>query len=761
MALPLPNLDDKRFDVLIDEATKLIPRQAATWTDHNRHDPGITLIELFGWLAEMQQYYLNRLRDDNYRKFLKLLGTQPRAATSARVDVTFKDTSKLPDGTITRIAAGTPLRAQGLRFETEDELHVVPMTIAKILSDSRTGLQDYTSANSIEGLSFPAFGTAAAAQSRLYLGFQQAFEANARLSLTFNLFEAYAVLRGAHGDEFSEIVPSAHLIWAYYDNQGNWTPLHVLHDETLMLSQSGRLFFTAPEDMQQRVIPPFDDNLFWLRATVDQAGYELPPAVDTILLNTVAAIQRETLSDVLTYSGTGQPNQVVVASTHLALHGELLVQIEQSNTCWFDWVQQDTLTTSGPDDRHYRIETRDSGIAIVFGDGEHGAIPPQGENNLRIIVSQLTVAAQLLLGRSNGLPGQTFSLDRLPVIAASVMLQVAEPAQEPASNLIELCWRDWERVEDLDASMPGDTHYVLDAVTGELRFGDGVNGAIPSIAHGNEHNPNNVRIIRCQIGGGERGNVLPGDLGKPPDTALPDTLTVTNHRAATGGADSETLEAAQTRVRLALQTRFRAVTSDDFVLLARSTPGLRVARAQAIPLYAPQAPGQETPASVTVVIVPFSESTKPIPSKNFLLTVCRHLEKHRLVTTQLHVIAPTYVEVDVQATVSLRAGFDTTTTRQRIVEALDTFLHPLHGGPEASGWPFGRPVYKSEIYQQIEKIDGVDCVEAVVLTATGIGIKRSAEGNIIITAQSLVCSGNHQIEIISSGQACRVKGAAR
>ena len=68
MALPPPNLDDKTFDVLIEEATKLIPSHAAAWTDHNRHDPGITFIELFGWLTEMQQYYLNRVRDESYLK---------------------------------------------------------------------------------------------------------------------------------------------------------------------------------------------------------------------------------------------------------------------------------------------------------------------------------------------------------------------------------------------------------------------------------------------------------------------------------------------------------------------------------------------------------------------------------------------------------------------------------------------------------------------------------------------------------------------
>ena len=188
---------------------------------------------------------------------------------------------------------------------------------------------------------------------------------------------------------------------------------------------------------------------------------------------------------------------------------------------------------------------------------------------------------------------------------------------------------------------------------------------------------------------------------------------------------------------------------------------MRVARAQAIPLYAPQAPQEQSPASVTVVVVPFSELARPIPSPAFLLTVCRHLEKHRLITTRLYVMPPDYVTVDVQATVLLRAGFDATSVQQQIEQTLNTFLHPLQGGLDGHGWPFGRTVYKSEIYQQIEKVDGVDCVENVVLTATGVSITRSAQGNIVIPQLSLVCSGSHQIEVMSPGLACRVEGAAR
>ena len=66
MSLPQPDLDDKTFAALVSEATKLIPRHAPDWTDHNRHDPGITFVELFSWLAEMQQFYLNRVGGDSF-----------------------------------------------------------------------------------------------------------------------------------------------------------------------------------------------------------------------------------------------------------------------------------------------------------------------------------------------------------------------------------------------------------------------------------------------------------------------------------------------------------------------------------------------------------------------------------------------------------------------------------------------------------------------------------------------------------------------
>ena len=74
MALPLINLDDKTFEELVEEAKKRIPIYAPQWTDHNLHDPGITLMELFAWFTEMQIYRLNRVTNESKWKFLKLVG---------------------------------------------------------------------------------------------------------------------------------------------------------------------------------------------------------------------------------------------------------------------------------------------------------------------------------------------------------------------------------------------------------------------------------------------------------------------------------------------------------------------------------------------------------------------------------------------------------------------------------------------------------------------------------------------------------------
>ena len=86
---PVPNLDDRRFQDLVDDAKRLVQQRCPEWTDHNVSDPGVTLIELFAWMTDQLLYRLNRVPDRNYVKFLELIGVTLFPPTAARTQVTF------------------------------------------------------------------------------------------------------------------------------------------------------------------------------------------------------------------------------------------------------------------------------------------------------------------------------------------------------------------------------------------------------------------------------------------------------------------------------------------------------------------------------------------------------------------------------------------------------------------------------------------------------------------------------------------------
>ena len=74
MSLPVPNLDDRTFQDIVDEAKRLIPTYCPEWTNHNLTDPGVALIELFAWMTELSLFRLNQVPDAFYTHMLNLLG---------------------------------------------------------------------------------------------------------------------------------------------------------------------------------------------------------------------------------------------------------------------------------------------------------------------------------------------------------------------------------------------------------------------------------------------------------------------------------------------------------------------------------------------------------------------------------------------------------------------------------------------------------------------------------------------------------------
>src|SRR5947199_771154 len=144
MALPVPNLDDRRFQDLVDEAKRLVQQKCPEWTDHNVPDPGVTIIELFAWMTDQVVYRLNRVPDRHYVKFLELIGVTLFPATAARTQVTFWLSAPQPD--VVTIAAGTQVAtvrtdtSEAILFATTEPLTIVPAILEQLwsISDKQT-----------------------------------------------------------------------------------------------------------------------------------------------------------------------------------------------------------------------------------------------------------------------------------------------------------------------------------------------------------------------------------------------------------------------------------------------------------------------------------------------------------------------------------------------------------------------------------------------------------------------------------------------
>ncbi|XPM55779.1 MAG: baseplate J/gp47 family protein [Leptolyngbya sp. IPPAS B-1204] len=162
-----------------------------------------------------------------------------------------------------------------------------------------------------------------------------------------------------------------------------------------------------------------------------------------------------------------------------------------------------------------------------------------------------------------------------------------------------------------------------------------------------------------------------------------------------------------------LRSPYRVVTNQDFEALAIAAAPDAIARAHCLPrrnlkLANPATRAVDQPGHVSVIVVP--RHTPYQPNSDLNQTVWQTLESRRLLTTQVHVVNPYYLDVGVRLTLVLQRDAQEDETRQRAEQALQAFFDPLTGGSQKTGWPFGRSVYISEIYALLDQVLGVDYV---------------------------------------------------
>ena len=741
MTVEIPDLDDLTYARLTEDLRNRIPVYSEAWTDHNASDPGITLLELLAWVTETYGYQIDRITDAHRLKYLRLLGERPRPPQPAAVHLRVR----LADGQGTvRLPAGTKLVATDETdathgFETVAETTLTRARVARVVTEGRRGRLDNSAANAAPVMSYLAFGETAAPGNALYLGFAgNPFAAVSTLSLRVALHETDLPEPRTHGEatgapEPVEFEPSVRLEWQYCINyerwhlDDSWAPLTVKEDGTRQLYRSGTVKLRKPRNWRPEARPlfgedPADSSYRWIRCVVRTDGYEVPPPVDSVATNVVRAEHRWTVENDLDARRCDRECS----------------ECEERDDCT---CRRDR---GGGGDGHGRRRRRGGDCDCDCGRdcrGEWGCRSGVGaharDGDGEAIQGALTDDD----GRSvsSGRPGQTFIFDREPVLEAVVTVGGDR----------------WCERDDFDASTPRSEHYVLDRAAGKVRFGDGLRGKIP---------PPGTRIAapRYVAGGGVDGNVsasaqwaladddcdvgLRDGFGRYRKGTLGDLVVdVTPTGPATGGADAESIDAAFDRLADDRRVPYRAVSPADYEYVATHTPGLRFGRATAQVVTLDPVEGCESQQAVRVVVVPYGTSDDPTPSPGFLDAVTAHVERHRLLTDRVSVRGPTYVGVGVNATVRIAPDHSANGRTDAVRAALDAFLDPLDGF-EGDGWPFGRPLYRSELYEEIESVPGVECVVDLGVRARNHR-RIDADGTVHIDDTALLSPDEHDVTV--------------
>ena len=356
------------------------------------------------------------------------------------------------------------------------------------------------------------------------------------------------------------------------------------------------------------------------------------------------------------------------------------------------------------------------------------------------------------LGRSDGSPGQRFHLQSTPILKRDAGERlVVQSEDEPAQA--------WIEVADFSDSGAHDHHYTLDSVSGELRLGPAIRQQDGTIKLYGEIPPRGSNLIfDCyRYGGGQEGNVQAGILNTL-KTSIPYVDRVMNRQAASGGLDAETLEAAMQRAPSLLRSRDRAITESDFEYLARQALPAGIGRVKCL-----QVPGATTgkmaPGQVYVLVIPrlTRPETQLDPRQlelrpDDVATLSAYLDERRLLTTHIDIRAPAYHWTAVKVKLQAAPEADRAKVEAEVLRRLYRYLNPLTGGTNQDGWPFGRDLFLSDVYQCLQGIPDVLFVRSVDMhnAKPGGEAQSTPVERIEVLRHGVIASGKHQVEFIKA-----------
>lgn len=396
-----PDLDDRLWQDLVDQARDLIPIYAPEWTDHNPSDLGMTLIELFAWLVEGMIYRLNQVPDKNFIEFLNLVGITRDPATPATTWLTYSSVPGSPPLLVARgnqVATPQTETEEAVVFESDQDVTILPINLTTALSVGKpVQYRNITGQIVAPPLAGEFLNLPAGQALMLFLG----FDTDTTETIT---------IRGRFSKPIKET--AIDILWLYSQGTAlpnSWPNIPTVSDGTKRFHQNGIISFTVPTNWTSQnpqdwspSIPPHpntdavDQPLFWVGIRIDNlSASPIHFGLEHILTNSVAATNALTITEPEFLGvSNGEPFQYFELANQPMLkklasntpYDHLTIQVREpqgSDTFgpWTDWNHLDDIPKGAGN--YFRLGPVTG--TISFGnhhpttspDG-HGSIPPPG-----------------------------------------------------------------------------------------------------------------------------------------------------------------------------------------------------------------------------------------------------------------------------------------------------------------------------------------------------------------------------------------------
>lgn len=607
------NLDDQSYRSIVESTMGRLPWICPVWTDHNSHDPGVTVLELMAWYKEMQQYQMNQVSDTLKEKLLKVAGVRrmPGQCATCAVVMEEEGTQRLP---LSPLAT-----AEGICFELEEAVPALRPRIEEIWAGDAEISRMLQAGN----LTFRPFAFGQKQKTDLCLRIRVPGE---KLRLWFQVVPP----EGAQRNPFLRADHQPRKLRWSVEGLGEVLPLR---DDTHALSQSGFITFSGTENWPQT------GEVCSLRVELVDAGCEETVRLAGISERSWTVKQQETRAKSYSFTAIAKSRWEVLLADAFAREGNPVVFVRRDG----GWQQE----------QRFSMARTTGGLALWLDTTE---LAEDGGENVTVVCLDPLRWKEMLFDMK-GLPGETIRLD----------LQGKEVLRDrfvlwcntlDRDGIVRL--RPWHCVDDLTVCSPRDRVFSFDPVRETITFGDGAHGALVQRGEGA------VLIADMVLSVFSRGNI-------PAQACLRfvDDGAVVEHTAANGGQDRESVESAMARLLKELQHTVKCAGAEDYENIVRTTPGLRVGAVKAIPGYDPGEPsGVSRSPVVTVVAAPASAETRPLPDEAFLSEVRSRLEALRPVGTRIHVTGPVYQEMDV----TVRFGPGDSVSEKAVRRSAETYL---------------------------------------------------------------------------------------